>query len=218
MVDSQLYSPTSPTISSFPKNNRKSVTLSKTATLRKNEDCHLQLRNKQKEICTKYILSGKHVHPLTWSSSSWGEGRRPEQTHKSFYHKLPPAGWGGKGAEKLITFRHFINETTLLKLEKLIGDTHHDVGISVQELDAFFQTPEAALQTAQQEPGKLILGSYERQYREKSNTKLNVSLHCNIIDICQLHLTRGTHQMSVILGESHLLCKMRATVTKCSTL
>uniref|UniRef100_A0A3Q3EPQ3 Uncharacterized protein n=1 Tax=Labrus bergylta TaxID=56723 RepID=A0A3Q3EPQ3_9LABR len=35
--------------------------------------------------------------------------------------------------------------------------THHNVGISVQELDAFLQTPEAALQTAQQKLGELIL-------------------------------------------------------------
>uniref|UniRef100_A0A3B5BF09 Uncharacterized protein n=1 Tax=Stegastes partitus TaxID=144197 RepID=A0A3B5BF09_9TELE len=41
---------------------------------------------------------------------------------------------------------HFIQDTT-----------HHDVGVSVQELDAFLQTPEAALQTAQQELCKLVL-------------------------------------------------------------
>uniref|UniRef100_A0A8D2ZKJ9 Uncharacterized protein n=1 Tax=Scophthalmus maximus TaxID=52904 RepID=A0A8D2ZKJ9_SCOMX len=35
--------------------------------------------------------------------------------------------------------------------------THHNVGISVEELDAFLQTPEAALQTAQQELGELVL-------------------------------------------------------------
>lgn len=92
MFDYRIYSPTSPTISSFPKNNRKSVTLSKTATLRENEDYDLRIRNKQKELCTKYVFSGKHVRPFTWSSSSWGEGRRLEQTHKSFYHKSPPAG------------------------------------------------------------------------------------------------------------------------------
>lgn len=37
---------------------------------------------------------------------------------------------------------------------------HHNVGISVQKLDEFLQTPEAALKTAQQEPGTLILSSF----------------------------------------------------------
>lgn len=68
-----------------------------------------------------------------------------------------------RGNRKFITFRPFIIQATVLELEKLNGETHHDVGISVQELDAFFQTPEAALQTAQQELGKFILGSYKRR-------------------------------------------------------
>lgn len=46
--------------------------------------------------------------------------------------------------------------------------THHYVGISIQELDTFLQTPETALQAAQQEPGKFILRSCERQLSEKS--------------------------------------------------
>lgn len=68
-----------------------------------------------------------------------------------------------RGNRKFITFRHFIIQATVSTLEKLNGETHHDVGISVQELDAFFQTPEAALQAAQQELGKFILGSYKRR-------------------------------------------------------
>lgn len=39
--------------------------------------------------------------------------------------------------------------------------TYHNVGVSVEELDEFLQTPEAALQTAQQELGTLIFGSCE---------------------------------------------------------
>lgn len=46
-------------------------------------------------------------------------------------------------------------------------NTHHNVGISIQELDTFLQTPETALQTAQQESGKLILCSCERQLSER---------------------------------------------------
>lgn len=51
--------------------------------------------------------------------------------------------------------------------------THHDVGVSVDELDEFLQTPEAALQTTQQELGKLILCSCERNHDEH----LNISPH-----------------------------------------
>lgn len=102
-----------------------------------------------------------------------------------------------RGNKKFIAFRPFIIQAAVLKLEKLNGGTHHDVGISVQELDAFFQTPEAALQTAQQEPGKFILGSYKRRQIAKSNANLNVSLHRNIIYRCQLHFTIRMHQMSV---------------------
>lgn len=40
-------------------------------------------------------------------------------------------------------------------------NTYHNIRISVQELDKFLQTPETALQTAQQELCKLILGSCE---------------------------------------------------------
>uniref|UniRef100_A0A0E9XMI4 Uncharacterized protein n=1 Tax=Anguilla anguilla TaxID=7936 RepID=A0A0E9XMI4_ANGAN len=37
----------------------------------------------------------------------------------------------------------------------------HDVGVSVQELDEFFQTPEATLQTGQHKLCTLVLGSFE---------------------------------------------------------
>lgn len=46
--------------------------------------------------------------------------------------------------------------------------TYHDVGISVQELDALLQTPEAALQTFQEEFGNRILSSYQDNVEKKN--------------------------------------------------
>uniref|UniRef100_A0A8B9QLI5 Uncharacterized protein n=1 Tax=Apteryx owenii TaxID=8824 RepID=A0A8B9QLI5_APTOW len=40
-----------------------------------------------------------------------------------------------------------------------VDGSYHDICVSVQELDEFFQAPEAALQTAQEELGKLIIRS-----------------------------------------------------------
>lgn len=56
--------------------------------------------------------------------------------------------------------------------------THHNVGISIQELDTFLQTPETALETAQQEPGKLILGSCERRLSESQSCPQGLPLEC----------------------------------------
>uniref|UniRef100_A0A3B3X216 Uncharacterized protein n=1 Tax=Poecilia mexicana TaxID=48701 RepID=A0A3B3X216_9TELE len=39
-------------------------------------------------------------------------------------------------------------------------DSHHDVGVPVQEFDTFLQTPEAALHAAQQKFSKLILSTW----------------------------------------------------------
>lgn len=44
------------------------------------------------------------------------------------------------------------------------SSTHHDVGVPVEELDAFLQTPEATLHTGQQEFGKLVLGSWKTRW------------------------------------------------------
>lgn len=39
------------------------------------------------------------------------------------------------------------------------SSTHHDVGVPVEELDAFLQAPEATLHAGQHEFGKFVLGS-----------------------------------------------------------
>uniref|UniRef100_A0A663DR26 Uncharacterized protein n=1 Tax=Aquila chrysaetos chrysaetos TaxID=223781 RepID=A0A663DR26_AQUCH len=41
-----------------------------------------------------------------------------------------------------------------------IDDSYHDVCVSIEEFDEFFQAPEAALQAAQEELGKLIICSW----------------------------------------------------------
>lgn len=80
-------------------------------------------------------------------------------------------------------------------MKKKTKNTHHNVGISIQELDTFLQTPETALKTAQQEPGKLILCSCKRQLSERlilssmfniRTHKKSVTYFSTQLSVCQL--------------------------------
>lgn len=44
-----------------------------------------------------------------------------------------------------------------------MGDSHHDVGVPVEEFDEFFQAPEAALEAAQEELGEFVLGGWRER-------------------------------------------------------
>lgn len=90
---------------------------------------------------------------------------------KSFYHKSPPGGNNKRHIQILLRSNYYIDiKTSWMGRSKGMKkkSTHHNVGISIQELDTFLQTPETALQTAQQEPGKLILCSCESQVGSQS--------------------------------------------------
>lgn len=59
-----------------------------------------------------------------------------------------------------------------------LGDSYHDVRVSVQELDEFFQAPEAALQAAQEELGKLIICSWRNAMAEGERPKATDTFSC----------------------------------------
>lgn len=63
----------------------------------------------------------------------------------------------------------------------MLGDSYHDVCVSIEEFDEFFQAPEAALQAAQEELGKLIICSWRNATGEhfssvSSQTERRLSL------------------------------------------
>uniref|UniRef100_A0A8C9WD99 Uncharacterized protein n=1 Tax=Scleropages formosus TaxID=113540 RepID=A0A8C9WD99_SCLFO len=78
--------------------------------------------------------------------------------------------------------------------------SHHDVGVSVEELDEFLQAPEATLQAAQQELGKPILGSFHifqqhsdhldngEDERSKSHGASVIPVHTNQRHRCLRHI------------------------------
>uniref|UniRef100_A0A3B3ZAE1 Uncharacterized protein n=1 Tax=Periophthalmus magnuspinnatus TaxID=409849 RepID=A0A3B3ZAE1_9GOBI len=67
-------------------------------------------------------------------------------------------GFGHNSKSRGITLPYY---QSCVHFKKQADVTNHDVGVSIEELDKFLQTPEAALETAQQELGKLILVEYQ---------------------------------------------------------
>lgn len=81
--------PTIPTMRSFPKNKRKSVTLSKTATLRSKHTFYITNPSGG--------LRGLCRFKLTWWCSSWEEKKHLELRYRNFSRKLQSGGGGGGG-------------------------------------------------------------------------------------------------------------------------